>query len=235
MTSFAKATRQFRNFMPTIYPGSNYFPRLEITRSFTFISSTHERDNFFLPIVLYTFYTFEIYYPRNARKKAFARSWNILLASRRWVDWKFLNVTIIDQLSKGSVSKFESFEISSLLDAIISFPLPLRLNNKFDGAKQSIFERFETKKFHSRENTGRDDPNDSREDEWIYLPKDPLSISSCGARISCSVRAAELCARSDIPSDCPISKQTGKKAIYIQPCSTVSRRSYVSLIKYLQE
>lgn len=143
MTSFAKATRQFRNFMPTIYPGSNYFPRLEITRSFTFISSTHERDNFFLPIVLYTFYTFEIYYPRNARKKAFARSWNILLASRRWVDWKFLNATIIDQLSKGSVSKFESFEISSLLDAIISFPLPLRLNNKFDGAKQSIFERFE--------------------------------------------------------------------------------------------
>lgn len=40
------------------------------------------------------------------------------------------------------------------------------------------------------------------------------------------MRAAELCARSDIPSDCPISKQTGgKKAIYI----------HVSLIKYFIE
>lgn len=73
------------------------------------------------------------------------------------------------------------------------------------------------------------------EDEWIYLPKDPPSIFSCGARISCSVRAVELCARSDIPSDCPISKQTGGgKPIYIQRLP-VSRHSYVSLIKYFTE
>lgn len=44
------------------------------------------------------------------------------------------------------------------------------------------------------------------------------------------MRAAELCARSDIPSDCPISKQTGGKK-----SNLYSRHSYVSLIKYFIE
>lgn len=129
MTNFAKATRQFCNFMPTIYPGSNYFPRLEITRSFTFISSAHERDNFFLPIVLllYTFYiTFEIYYPRNVRKKVVRSLVKYSPCKQKIGNFSSLNMTVIDQLSKGSVSKFESFEISSLLDNYNFFPPPFK-------------------------------------------------------------------------------------------------------------
>lgn len=60
------------NFTPR-YLSNYYILRLEIARSFTFISSAHERDNFFLlPLSFCSFisnlYTFEIYCPRRDRK-----------------------------------------------------------------------------------------------------------------------------------------------------------------------
>lgn len=108
--------------------------------------------------------------------------------NRRWADRKFFVLKIL---------------------TLPSSPPPSRLNNKFDGVKQGFFGSMKKIPFSKIWKEGYNIPSD---DEWIYLPKDPPSIFSCGARISCSVRAVELCARSDIPSDCPISKQTGEKS-----------------------
>lgn len=162
--------------------------RLEIAPLSTFISSAHERDNFslsFRSFYIYFIHFWNLSSTHSAIRKS--HRWNILLATE-----------------DGRIGNFSS------LKYWLSPPLPpSRLNNKFDGVKQGFFGSMKKIPFSKIWKEGYNIPSD---DEWIYLPKDPPSIFSCGARISCSVRAVELCARSDIPSDCPISKQTGEKS-----------------------